>query len=65
MGLAGRAAAGTLGVFRGGPLGSLWSLMLLFLTLLELNAQMETKPMYIWQTGNDPHHLLVHSYELS
>lgn len=52
MGLAGRAV-GMLGVSRGAPLLSLWSIALLFLFIWELDAQtaVETKPMYIWQTG--------------
>ncbi|XP_067467764.1 thrombospondin type-1 domain-containing protein 7A [Thunnus thynnus] len=52
MGLAGRAM-GTLGVSRGAPLPSLWRLALLFLSIWELDAQtaVETKPLYIWQTG--------------
>lgn len=52
MGLAGRAV-GALGVLRGAPLPCLWRLLLLFFFIWELDAQtaVETKPMYIWQTG--------------
>ncbi|XP_044027484.1 thrombospondin type-1 domain-containing protein 7A [Siniperca chuatsi] len=52
MGLASRAM-GTLGISRGAPLPSLWRIALLFLSMWELNAQtaVETKPLYIWQTG--------------
>ncbi|XP_053189729.1 thrombospondin type-1 domain-containing protein 7A [Scomber japonicus] len=52
MGLASRNE-GTLGVLRGSPFPSLWRLALLFLSIWELDAQtaVETKPLYIWQTG--------------
>lgn len=52
MGLAGRAV-GTLGVSRGAPLLSLWRIALLLLPIWELDAQtaVETKSVYIWQTG--------------
>ncbi|TKS88769.1 hypothetical protein D9C73_022800 [Collichthys lucidus] len=52
MGLAGRAV-GMLGVSRGALLFSLWRIALLFLSIWELDAQtaVETKPLYIWQTG--------------
>ncbi|XP_074542609.1 thrombospondin type-1 domain-containing protein 7A [Halichoeres trimaculatus] len=52
MGLAGRAM-GTLGVSGGAPLFSLCRIVLLFLFIWELDAQtaVETKPLYIWQTG--------------
>ncbi|XP_031134376.1 thrombospondin type-1 domain-containing protein 7A isoform X3 [Sander lucioperca] len=52
MGLASRAV-GMLGVSRGVPLPSLWRIALLFLSIWEMDAQtaVETKPLYIWQTG--------------
>ncbi|XP_042362737.1 thrombospondin type-1 domain-containing protein 7A [Plectropomus leopardus] len=52
MELASRAV-GTLGVSRGAPLPSLWRIALLFLSIWEMEAQttVETKPLYIWQTG--------------
>ncbi|XP_031731663.1 thrombospondin type-1 domain-containing protein 7A isoform X2 [Anarrhichthys ocellatus] len=52
MGLASRAV-GTLGVSREAQLPSLWRIALLFLSIWEMDAQtaVETKPLYIWQTG--------------
>uniref|UniRef100_A0A8C2WQS4 Thrombospondin type-1 domain-containing protein 7A n=1 Tax=Cyclopterus lumpus TaxID=8103 RepID=A0A8C2WQS4_CYCLU len=52
MGLASRAV-GMLGVSREAQLPSLWRIALLFLSIWEMDAQIavETKPMYIWQTG--------------
>ncbi len=52
MGLAGRAM-GTLGILRGALLPCLWMIALLFLAIWELDAQtaVETKSIYIWQTG--------------
>ncbi|XP_034747291.1 thrombospondin type-1 domain-containing protein 7A isoform X2 [Etheostoma cragini] len=52
MGLASRAV-GMLGVSRRVPLPSLWRIALLFLSMWEMDAQtaVETKPLYIWQTG--------------
>lgn len=52
MGLAGRAV-GTFGISRGALLPSLWMIALLSLAIWELDAQtaVETKPLYIWQTG--------------
>lgn len=52
MGVAGRAI-GMQGVLKGAPLFSLWRLAMLFFSMWELDAQtaVETRPMYIWQTG--------------
>lgn len=52
MGLADRSV-GMLGVSTGALVLSLWRIALLFLPIWELEAQtaVETKPLYIWQTG--------------
>ncbi|XP_069032136.1 thrombospondin type-1 domain-containing protein 7A [Embiotoca jacksoni] len=52
MRLGGRAV-GMLGVLKEAPLPSLWRLALLFFSVWELDAQtaVETKPLYLWQTG--------------
>ncbi|KAL3983366.1 UV radiation resistance-associated protein [Sarotherodon galilaeus] len=52
MGMAGRGIR-IQEVLKGAPLLSLWMLVLLFLSMWELDAQtaVETRPMYIWRTG--------------
>lgn len=52
MGMAGRGIR-IQEVLKGAPLLSLWTLVLLFLSMWELDAQtaVETRPMYIWRTG--------------